>query len=325
VDPLPFDPARVLLLTGPTGSGKSALALELARHFPLELVCMDAMQLYSELPIGSVAPSAREKALAPHHLFGSFSILHPLSAHDYAEQCAALLGEIQSRGKIPLLVGGTALYLRFLWEDRSGLPATPLDLRRRVARLMLRLGKEGTHRLLARIDPQAAARLHPGDGQRLARFLEVRLLTGRSITEIWQEQVAHQRPAPIALAVLLNREELNSRIARRLREMLDHGWLEEAEALHQAGLAPTVLALRPIGYAALFAHLQGTLPSDRLEASILVQTRQYAKRQMTLLRRFPFLYWFTPKGDLGYTMNELSAFVRARLDSDQCPSIYSFH
>jgi len=325
VDPLPFDPARVLLLTGPTASGKSALALELARHFPLELVCLDAMQLYSELPKGSAAPSPGEKARVPHHLFGCFSILRPLSAHDYAERCATQLAEIQSRGKLPLLVGGTGLYLRFLWEDRSGLPATPPELRGRVARLLHRLGKEGTHRLLARIDPQAAARLHPGDGQRLARFLEVRLLTGRSITELWQDQLQPMRPAPIALAVHHPREELNRRVELRLEEMLTHGWLEEAHALLQAGLAPAVLSLRPIGYAGLFAYLQGTLSRDQVAASILVQTRQYAKRQMTLLRRFPFFYWFTPKGDLGYTMNELSAFVRSRLESDQCPSIYSFH
>ncbi|MCB9397335.1 MAG: tRNA (adenosine(37)-N6)-dimethylallyltransferase MiaA [Acidobacteria bacterium] len=312
VDP-DIDAHRLIVLVGPTGSGKTKMVEGLAAQFPVEAVCLDAMQLYRELELGTASPNEAERSVCPHHLFGAFSVREPLTVASYKKACLEKVAEIQARGNLPLLVGGTGMYLRFLFEDLAGLPKTPSPLRARVDQIHARLGSQRTHQMLARLDPQAAARLHPNDQQRIKRFLEVRILTGKSVVDIWADQKPGATQWPIGIGLAMDKSVLWQRLQVRLEAMLHGGWWQEAKALRDAGLRPDVEALGPIGYASLFEALDSPMDAGKVFERIYIQTRQYAKRQMTLFRRFPYIEWFTYHQPSGYNSSELLAFVQSRL------------
>jgi len=308
------DPSRLasigLTLVGPTGSGKSDLVQRLAQRLPIELVCMDSMQLYRGLCIGVAAPTEQERQTVPHHLFGEFDLREPMTAAAYAEVAAEKALEIHARGKVPVWIGGTGLYLRSLFEPLSGLPQTPPDLRQRLTSVAARKGPAHLYRLLRRLDPHAAKRLHPNDRQRIQRFLEVRLLTGTSILNLWERQAkARPQPPPIVLGLHVERPLLWHRIEQRLRKMLDAGWIDEARLLRAQGLEQAVRAVAPIGYAQVFEFLDGRLRFDELFDRIYFATRRYAKRQMTWFRKVPYVSWFAYKACSGYDIEDMMKMV----------------
>lgn len=307
-----IDPNRVLTLVGATGTGKTSLVPLLAKLGVTDIICLDAMQLYKELVFGSAAPSISDRAVLPHHLFGEFSVEKPVTAAAYADIAKSLVIHIQKRGGRPALVGGTGMYLSFFNEQRTGLPATPTELRARVNRWLEIFGSQRCHRLLAKLDPVSADQLHPNDRQRIQRYLEVRLLTGRSIRAIWDEQdEVLQNPPTIGLHK--EKQVLWQHLQIRLDDMLRAGWLEEIDSIMRRDLTGYVEKIGPIGYGQLFAYRRGEVSFDEARERIFIETRQYAKRQRTWFKRLNFIEWFTFDPGKGYNTSDLSAFVQKSL------------
>ena len=278
------DRGRIVVIGGPTASGKSSLALDLATHFPAEIVSADSVQIYRGCDIGSAKPSAAERERVPHHLIDICDPTEVYSAAKFVEDADAAIAEIQSRGKLPIVVGGTGLYIRSLI---SGLFSVPQDATVR-GRLRERASREGVTRLHAEltvIDPDCAARLGQRDAVRVIRALEVFEVTGRPMSE-WQKShaLAEQRYSALCLTLSLPRSELRTRIAERAKVMLDSGLVEEVRSLLQAGVSDSSQPLRSIGYREVVQFLDGSLEAHELWASITASTRRFAKRQLTWFR-----------------------------------------
>lgn len=311
---LHFDPNRTLVIAGPTSAGKSALATRLAASLPLEFVCMDSMQLYRELTIGTGKPTGAEITAVPHHLFGTVSVTEAMTAFRYTELARRVLGQIQARGNIPCLVGGTGLYMRTLFEGADPLPPTPADLRRRLRRISRERGKEQLYRLLCRLDPAGAARLHPNDTQRIQRFLEIRIMTGHGILEWWKGPL-RLLPAriPVTVGLEVERSLLKTRIAARVRSMLKEGWIEETQDLIDSGLMEHVALRGPIGYRQIGHFLRGDYGLETLTSRIIITTGRYAKRQMTWFQKVSYIQWFPFLPKSGYNISDILAFVNSKL------------
>lgn len=277
--------AHCCFLAGPTASGKSALALLLAEQLGAEILALDSMTVYRGMDIGTAKADSAELERVPHHLLDLVNPEDEYSIADYLTAAASVSQQVLQRGKVPLFVGGSGLYLRALLRGFSPGPAANWDIRERWNALARERGPEWIHRELQRVDPPTAARLHPQDLRRIIRALEVHEVTGRPISAEQQHgpRAAAFRPR---LAVWLDpdRDVLRERIAQRTRQMLDHGWLEESRRLlsHPAGLSRT--AAQALGYRELFQHLQGELSLDEAEQRIRISTGQFAKRQCTWFR-----------------------------------------
>ena len=305
-DALVHEKSPVLILLGPTGSGKTKVSLELvsllSSYSPVELVCMDSMQIYRELEIGNTAPSLEEKNTVKHHLFGHRSIVQAYSVVEWLNDVTQVIQEVHSRRKIPLLVGGTGLYYRILVEGISDVPPTPAKVRQRLDALFTK--KKGPHlyRLLQRLDPAAAARLHPHDSQRIQRCLEVVLISGNSMLRFWDQGRNRSIRNPIlTLGLNMPRELLRHRISDRLNCMLQQGWFEEVIHLEKNGLRPYVEKHGPLGYSILFRALNGEFVNfGEAVDQINVLTRQYSKRQMTWFQSISDIEWFNYQSETGY-------------------------
>lgn len=274
--PDPF--LRCLILTGPTGSGKSALALDLAERLDAEIVCMDSMTLYRGMDVGTAKPSAADRARVPHHLL---DVLDPSESANVAwwlGRAADAVRDIEGRGKQALVVGGTAMYLKALLHGLfDGPPADPALRQRLEAE-----PPDALHARLTALDPASAARIHPNNVRRVVRALEVREITGRPLSEL-QEQWA--RPAAAdgrCLCLDLPREELYARIDARVARMFDEGLVEEVRRLR--GRPMSREAAQALGYKELFAHLDGVTTSEEAQYEIQTRSRQFAKRQLTWFR-----------------------------------------
>jgi tRNA dimethylallyltransferase len=279
-----------LILTGPTGSGKSALALELAPRLGAEIIAMDSMTLYRGMDIGTAKPTPTEQSQARHHFL---SVLEPWESASVAwwlgeaERCVC---DIESRGLRPLFVGGTPLYLKaLLYGLFDGPPADP-EIRQRLLREAELTGSERLHERLARLDPQTALRLHPNDERRIIRALEVWELTGRSISS-WQTQWKQPRPRfsgpPRCLWLDLPRNALYARIDARVRQMFANGLVEEAQALRKLPRPISKEARQAVGYKEVFDYLDGKLSLEDTVELIQAHSRQFAKRQLTWFRHLP--------------------------------------
>ncbi len=271
---------------------------------------MDSMQLYREMVIGTAAPTKEELAAAPAHLFGAFSVTDPMSSARYASITSQIIAGIQARNRLPVLVGGTGLYLRFLFQSPRNLPETPPWLR---DRLNLRVKKHGINRLfniLKRVDPRAAAHLNPGDSQRVQRFLEVRLMTGQSLLDHWDLQSQQTSSQPFVIGLQMDRVLLWQRLEKRLQVMMDAGFLAEVERLSAAGLRDQVQKTGPIGYRLLFEVAANKCDLDQAMTSIFVHTRRYAKRQMTWFRKMHDIQWFPYQVSSGYNIELMLSQIR---------------
>lgn len=301
---------QVIVIVGPTASGKSQLALDLAAGRAVEIVCMDSMQIYDEMQIGTARPDAAAMAGIPHHLYGVASVREPWTSVQYGRAASAVVRDILARGKVPMLVGGTGLYMKTLFEGLDDLPATPPELRTRLNAMAQRKGREWLYRMLRRLDAAGAARLHGHDSQRVQRFLEVRILTGESILNIWQKEAENRlEKKPVVVGCEVARPLLWQRIEKRTRAMLENGWIAETEALHSKGLAEQVAMTGPIGYRWVAEHLAGGLSREALIERIVIETRRYAKRQMTWFRKIDYIRWFPFRPNLRYNTNSITDFV----------------
>jgi tRNA dimethylallyltransferase len=297
----------VIVLLGPTGAGKTSVAMELARALPVELICMDSMQVYGELSIGNTAPAEQEKRMVPHHLFGTETIRKVLTSGDWLAQAKSAMTSIHRTGRIPLFVGGTGLYYKLLTEGLSDLPKTPPEIRTRLDRLFIQHGLPHLYRILTKLDPETARNVHPNDRQRVQRFLEVRLLTGKSVSTLWHKGKHNGISNPMfTIGLSMDRGLLVSRIRKRLNEMLLANWIEEAVTLEKKGLKSFVLERGPIGYSLIYDWLDGrnTCLSNAIER-IFFATRQYAKRQMTWFRSISDVEWFSYYSETGYNLHRM--------------------
>jgi tRNA dimethylallyltransferase len=276
-------------ITGPTACGKTELALELAEHLPLEVVSMDSALVFRGLDIGTAKPSAAIRSAVPHHLVDILEPTEAYSAGRFARDAAKAIAEICARGRLPLLVGGTLLYLRALRDGLSALPRADRAIRAELDREAAQDGWGALHERLRRLDPKAAARISPSDRQRIQRALEVHALTGRPISELQRE--GKKAPSAAILTIALvpeDRASLAERIERRFDAMVAQGFVAEVERLHARGdLRADMPSMRAVGYRQLWAHLDGQYGWDDARAKAIVATRQYAKRQLTWLRGDP--------------------------------------
>ena len=280
---------KAVLLLGPTASGKSAVAMELARRFPVEIVSVDSAQVYRGLDVGTAKPTPGERASVPHHLIDIVEPTGAYSAGRFREDAQRLVNEVHARGRVPLLAGGTMLYFRALMRGLADLPRADAGIRAEIDARAAAEGWPALHAELARIDPASAARLDPTDPQRIQRALEVHRLTGRTLSEL---QAQESQPPPFeALAIALEpgeRTVLHERIARRFRGMLAAGLVEELEGLRaRHRLDASLPSMRTVGYRQAWETLEGGKPAATLEARGIAATRQLAKRQLTWLRSMP--------------------------------------
>lgn len=291
-------PARTVAVVGPTGSGKSALALRLAERCGGEIVSTDSLQVYRGLDIGTAKPSPAERARVPHHLIDVADPDEAFSAGSYVRQARAVLERLAAAGRTAILCGGTGLYYRALTEGLAEVPEIPEAVRGAVAARMRSLGAPALHEELAALDPQAAARLHPRDSQRIARALEVVLATGRSLSAFQQARPFRAAPENLMLVGLAwERVALYERLNGRVLTMLEQGWVDEVRGLLARGYAPNLKPLRAIGYREIVALLEGRLPRERLAEEIARATRRYAKRQWTWFRNQARVLWAPPEAE----------------------------
>lgn len=281
-------PCAVICLAGPTGSGKTALALQLARDLGCEIINADSRQVYVDFPLITAQPSPEERAVAPHHLYGFLPTQQKISAGRWANMAAATAQEVAARGRIPLLVGGTGLYFQALLRGMAAIPPIAPEVTRRLKAQLHTAGPEDLHAALARADPAYAARIHPRDRQRILRALEVLEGTGKPFS--WWHSHA-MSPPPCVGPLLVLDASLNwlaPRLGRRMDAMLAAGALAEARSA-LARCPGSVNGIRQpgwsgIGCAELLAHLEGAISLEECRTRWLSNTRAYAKRQITWFR-----------------------------------------
>jgi len=290
----------LLVILGPTGSGKSVLAIELAQRFAGEVVSCDSVAVYRHFEIGTAKPTHEERATIAHHLLDVAEPDEPFTAGEYSRRARVAIGEIAQRGKLPIVVGGTGLYLRALLEGLFPGPQRSEDLRLRLRERAARRGAGYLCRMLSRLDPAAAARIHANDAPKLIRAIEVCLASRARISELWQQKGRDALHGFRIFRIGLNpgRQPLYDRINQRARQMFDGGLVEETESLiKQYGRQKKVTALDSLGYKQAAQLLRGELTREQAIAAAQQGHRNYAKRQMTWFRREPCVVWLEGFGD----------------------------
>ncbi len=294
----------VVFVMGPTAVGKSDVALELARRWGGEIVSVDSAQVYRGLDIGSAKPSPETRAEIPHHLLDLLDPSETYSAARFAEDAARVVADIQARGRMPILAGGTGLYFEALERGLAPLPSADPVLRRRMEEEAAAVGWAALHHRLQTVDPETAARIHPNDAQRIQRALEVHALTGEPLSRLQRRRAVpplgrlqgRLLGGPVLKLILAppSRAWLHRRIEERFHAMLAAGLVEEVAALRRRGdLSGELPALRAVGYRQVWAYLDGAYDEAEMVRRGIVATRRYAKRQLTWLRGREEGHWIT--------------------------------
>lgn len=309
---MPRDPLLIVIL-GPTGSGKTALSIELATGFDGEVVNCDSVAMYRDFNIGTAKPTREERARAPHHLFDSIDPTLYTTAGEYSRMARAVLREISDRGALPIVVGGTGLYLRALLDGLFSGPERSEELRERLRERAQEKGPHYLHRILQRVDPQAAARIHANDVPKTIRAIEVCFTAKQPISEQWKsgrEPLAGFDILRIGLDP--QRAELYRRIHERVLAMFDAGLVEETQGL-LAKYRDTARPLNSIGYKQVLQFLNGEFDRESAVSAVQQAHRNYAKRQMTWFRREPDVHWIHGFGDQPSAIQQAVAIVENRL------------
>lgn len=283
----------IVLLMGPTASGKSELAVAMAQHLNGEIISVDSSLVYRGMDIGTAKPDRTIRAAVPHHLIDLLDPAERFSAGQFREQALTLIAKIQQQGRLPILAGGTMMYFHALMHGLAPLPAA--DFRVRIA-LDLEASQKGwpaMHERLRQVDPQTADRIHPNDSQRIQRALEVYQLTGQPLSAFFEGNPGASLN-PLTLIVSPGeRSRLHRRIERRFRSMLAQGLIEEVEKLYgRSDLHPDLPSIRSVGYRQVWAYLAGEYDYQLMTEKAIIATRQLAKRQFTWLRRYRDAQWF---------------------------------
>jgi tRNA dimethylallyltransferase len=290
---VPFHPPpRVIAVVGPTAAGKSALSLALARELGGEVVNADSMQLYRGMDIGTAKLSAAEREGVPHHVLDIWDVTFPASVAEYQAVARTAVDDIAARGRVPLLVGGSGLYVRAVLEDFA-FPGTDPDVRARLEDELAAVGPGPLHDRLRGRDPVAAEKILPSNGRRIVRALEVIEMTGRPFT------ASLPSPTPVypSVQIAVDRSDLDDRIARRVDLMWESGLLDEVRALEKAGLREGRTASRALGYQQALAELDGELTGEQARADTVLGTRRFVRRQRSWFRRDPAVVWLDGASD----------------------------
>jgi tRNA dimethylallyltransferase len=294
----------VFVLTGPTGAGKSAWAEQLAQAAPVEIVSVDSALVYRGMDIGSAKPDRALRRRLPHHLIDICEPTDNYSAGRFVADATAAIEAIHARGKVPLLVGGTMLYLRALMHGLAQLPEASPEVRRAIDERAAREGWSSLHAELGRLDPLAAVRINSADPQRIQRALEVCYMTGRPISELQRDSVSPLKGYPVRAWALApaNRAMLHQRLESRFHSMLTAGFLDEVQSLRARGdLDERHSSMRAVGYRQLWAHLAGEYDLAEATRRAITATRQLAKRQLTWMRSEQSLNWLDPDISMSQT------------------------
>lgn len=306
------DPLLVAIL-GPTGSGKTALSIALAAHFRGEVVNCDSVAIYRAFEIGTAKPTSEERARAPHHLLDTIDPTSYTTAGEYARQARAVLREISSRGALPIVVGGTGLYLRALLDGLFAGPERSEELRQTLRERAQKKGSQHLHKILVRMDAAAAHRIHPNDTPKLIRAIEVCLASRRPMTNQWQDgREPLQGFRILRLGLDPPRPDLYARINQRVVKMFEQGLIEETRRL-VAKYGESARPLTSIGYRQVMQLLKGELTEPDAVTAVQQAHRNYAKRQMTWFRREPDLSWISGFGDSSVLQATAIELVRAKL------------
>ncbi len=285
---------KIIVILGPTASGKSDLALDIAEALPGEIISADSMQVYRRMDIGTAKLSLTERRGIAHHMIDICEPDDSFSVADFRSAASSLITEIGRRGRLPIVAGGTGLYIDSLLKPYNFSDSTVSDLHVRQ-QLKERLASEGSavlHRELAVVDAEAAARIHPNDSHRLIRALEVWQVSGRPISSFQAEQTAQLPYSPLLIGLTMPREELYQRIEQRVDIMLEEGLVEEVQALLDSGVSRNAASMQGLGYRQISAYLAGETDYETAVALMKRDTRRFAKRQFTWFKRNSAINWF---------------------------------
>ena len=301
---------KKIVLIGPTAVGKTSLSLALAERFLCEIVNMDSMQIYRYMDIGTAKPTPEERARVPHHLIDFVDPAEDYHVARYVDDANQAMDSMAAGNRLPLLVGGTGLYLKGLVEGLFKIPSISAETRKQVGRELLDRGNREVYQELQRIDPESAARIHPNDTQRISRAIEIFRATGLPWSvhlKKQKEQAARKRSDSDILKIGLtrNREILYERINERTRIMIEQGLVEEVKKLLAMGYGPELNSMRSIGYRHMVNFLQGRWGWDEAIELLARDTRRYAKRQYTWFRRDRDIHWFAPEQQI-----EIAALIK---------------
>jgi tRNA dimethylallyltransferase len=308
------DLPRLLVVLGPTASGKSALGIRLANELGGEIVVCDSTQVYCHFDIGTAKVPLAEQRGIPHHLMDLVEPQEVFTAGDYRTRALMVLEDLRRRGKVPILTAGTGLYLRALLEGLADAPTRSVELRDRLRRKAKLRGPRHLHRILSRLDPPTAARIGPRDTQKVIRAVEMRVLAGKPVGEI------HSRGRRglsgfriLKIGLLPPRVALYARIQSRVEAMLAAGWVEEVRQLIARGILADAKPFQFIGYSQLRAHLECELTREEASKQIQQATRRFAKRQITWFRKEPGVHWLSGFGDVPETFAAALQYVESEL------------
>jgi tRNA dimethylallyltransferase len=288
----------LVAIIGPTASGKSALGVKLAERLGGEVVACDSTQLYRGFDIGTAKPTHSERRGIPHHLMDVLGPKDEATAGGYRQLALRILGNLRQRERLPVFTVGTGLYLRALLEGLADVPQRSEELRERLRASAEERPPGHLHRILKRLDPEAAGKIAPADEQKLIRTVEVCLLTKQPISEVHRTgRVALEGWCVLKIGLMPRREKLNERIHARTDAMLDQGWILEVQSLLDSGLGEDSKPFNFIGYRELRSVLHGEITLEEARGAIQQATRRYAKRQLTWFRKEPGVRWFSGFGD----------------------------
>ena len=286
---------KTVFIVGPTASGKTALSIEIAKKFGGEIVCADSMQIYKCIHIASAAPDEEEKSGIPHHLLEFLDLTESFSVADYVKLARKCIEEINSRGKLPVIVGGTGLYIDSLVNGVDfGEEQGDEKIREELTELAEKEGNEAVHKILAEVDPETAAKYHPNNLRRIIRAIEVYKTQGKTVSE--KEKEEKISPYDVAyFCIDWDREVLYDRINRRVDIMVEDGLIEEVKSLLERDIDPSVTSMQSIGYKEFYGYLNGDSTLEEALDTIKQSSRRYAKRQLTWFRRNKDINWLKPE------------------------------
>ena len=305
----PTDKLPVLVICGPTGSGKTALALSLADKFPLEIISADSRQVYRRMDIGTAKATSFEQAIIPHHMIDLVDPDQEFSVADFVNLARPLISQITVRGKVPCIVGGTGLYIRALLGGLADLPSADLELRKQLHQREQEEGVGSLYRELQRVDPIAAAELHPNNLIRIVRALEVCIVSGRKMSELKAAHNFSEQPYRfLKLAPDFPRSELYSRINQRTEQMLSSGLVDEVRGLVE-DYSFELKTLQTLGYREVVRYLIAETNAEQMSDDIQKYTRQYAKRQLTWFRKEGDIIWVDSSMKSGKVIKSIDEFL----------------
>ena len=300
----------IVVILGPTASGKSALGIALAEKFGGEVVACDSTQVYRHFDIGTGKVPREQQRGIPHHLVDLVEPREIFTAGEFRRRAAAVLDEVSGRGKLPIITAGTGLYLRALLEGLANAPERSDVVRNSLGQRLDKFGPEYLHRLLKKLDPESAARIAPRDAQKVIRAIEVRVLSGQKVSLLHRKgRVGLQGYSVTKIGLQPPRDVLYARIDLRVQQMLDAGWLAEVKRLVEQGVPPSAKPFTFLGYSHLRRHLVRELEIADAVRQIQLATRRYAKRQITWFRKETDVHWFQLFGDDTEVLSQASALL----------------